>query len=223
MYYAQARSFNNGIDFYDGKTNTTISVRRDIDGKIIVKKYDKITVPGKLRKDSLMTQFVILLLSFVTSYIVSRINSLKLEIIVIILLFWISTFLCFFINSKNPKYFSTFRYHAAEHKALSYFEQYGEATMDFDKIKEMPSIDINCGSTVIAVVYIFITLSIIGVLFIPYIFLKITWCIISIIPTLYLWVNEKCNFFQRFVIQEPSQTEIEVAAIGLAEYLKVHK
>ena len=37
---------------------------------------------------------------------------------------WFATFLFYFVQTVNPKNIQMFKYHAAEHKALNYWDEY---------------------------------------------------------------------------------------------------
>lgn len=134
--------------------------------------------------------------------------------------FWIITLGHYYVNSKNPKNARTYRYHAAEHKALNYFDKYHKATNDCDELMKMSSISFRCGSTLIAVVLVFITLIVLGIVFIPFLSLKFIWCIVCVPITFFLWGKGKCDFLQKMVIKNPSREEVEVATCGLWEYAK---
>ena len=86
---------------------------------------------------------------------------------------------------------------------------------------EMDSISFRCGSTIVAVVLIFATLVAIGCIIFPWLIVKIIWFAASVYFTLWLWANGKCDFFQKMVLIEPSKEEIEVAAFGVWEYVKL--
>lgn len=160
-------------------------------------------------------------ISILFSFICNYCNSYKIEIIAILVFIWIGTFGYYFIKSKNHNKFMLFRYHAAEHKVLNYIDKFGKATQDCYEIMKMPSISIRCGSTIIAVIYVLISLMLIGILFMPWTILKILWCVISLFITIYLWGKGKCDFFQKLVLKDPEYAEVELATRGLWEYMKM--
>ena len=84
---------------------------------------------------------------------------------------------------------------------------------------KMSSYSYRCGSTILVVIMTLLTLCICGILYIPTLILKILWIALSIFITLYLWANNKCDFIQKFVVVNPSYSEVEVAFIGGKEYL----
>lgn len=220
MNIAEARSYDDGIEYYVNNKNISIRVTRNSKGEIVLTKQN-IANRFKKVKESWLVKLAMIVVSILFAFIYNYISNFKIEVIAIVALFWITTFLYYFINSKNPKKFMSFRYHAAEHKALNYIDKYGKATQDCYEIMKMPSISIRCGSTVIAIVYVLFSLIIIGVLFIPGIILKILWCAFSLFITLYLWANGKCDFFQKLVLKNPGYEEVELATYGLCEYMKM--
>lgn len=220
MNIAEARSYNDGIEFYVHDKNISIRLTRNLNGDIVISKHNAINRFEKV-KNSQINRLVSIAISILFTFIFYYCNSYKIQIIAILALIWIYTFVYYFVNSKNSNKFMLFRYHAAEHKVLNYMDKYGKATQDFYEIMKMPSISIRCGSTIIVVVYVLISLFVIGILFMPWIILKILWCIISIFITLYLWANGKCNFLQKLALKEPGYAEVELATRGLWEYMKM--
>lgn len=89
-----------------------------------------------------------------------------------------------------------------------------------EDVMKMSSYSYRCGSTILVVIMTLLTLCICGILYIPTLILKILWIAFSIFITLYLWANNKCDFLQKFVVVEPSYSEVEVAFIGGKDYLK---
>jgi len=220
MNIAEARSYNNGIDFYVSKKNITISVRRNTNGDIIVEKHN--TKNGLQKaKSSPLIRAVLLLLSILFALIIKNSISFKIEMLITLAFIWSCIILYYLVISKNSNNLNCFKYHAAEHKVLNYMDKYGKATQDYNEIAKMSSVSLRCGSTVIVVVCMLITLFVTGILFIPLIILKILWCIISAFITMYLWANGKCNFLQKLILQEPGPAEIEIAIRGLWEYVSM--
>lgn len=220
MNIAESKSFNDGIEFYEHKKNISIRLRRNADGEIIITRKNSIDNFEKI-KDSPLSILIIFVLSAILAFIYNCLEDYKVKMLVTIVYIWICTYGYFFINSKKTKNQMLFKYHAAEHKALNYLDRYEAATQDCNKIMKMPSISFRCGSTLIAFMYILVSLVSVGLLFIPNIFLKILWCISSLILTVFLWIKGKCNFFQKFVIKEPDYEQVELAMIGLEEYMKI--
>ena len=145
----------------------------------------------------------------------------KIQILGVIAIIWLGIICYYFFSSKTPDMVQSHKYHAAEHKVLNYVDKNGKAPENCDELMQMSSVSYRCGSTIIAVIMILLTLCISGFVCIPMLFFKIIWIAISIFITLYLWANGKCDFLQKFVIEEPTYDEIEVALLGVKEYLKL--
>ena len=216
---AEARSFNDGIEFYANKKNLVIISKRNEKGEIVVKTSEDKELIDKGDKRS---KIIVSILSSIIFVIMrENIENVHLQILFILAIMWGAVFLWYYIESKNPKNYTTHKYHAAEHKVLNYVDKYKKIPESCEQIAEMPSISIRCGSTLIAVIGIFVSLVIIGMAFIPRLILKIVWCIISIVITFFLWGFGKCNFLQKFVIIEPGKKEVEVAFYGVRQYLEI--
>ena len=103
---------------------------------------------------------------------------------------------------------------------LNYIDKYKKEPETCEDVMKMSSYSYRCGSTILVVIMTLLTLCICGILYIPTLILKILWIAFSIFITLYLWANNKCDFLQKFVVVEPSYSEVEVAFIGGKDYLK---
>ena len=99
-------------------------------------------------------------------------------------------------------------------------DKYKKEPETCEDVMKMSSYSYRCGSTILVVIMTLLTLCICGILYIPTLILKILWIAFSIFITLYLWANNKCDFLQKFVVVEPSYSEVEVAFIGGKDYLK---
>ncbi len=220
MYIPEARSFDKGIEFYV-KDIVIVATRNN--SNVIIEKSNKSKLTDKKAYTiSYGCLLFAIIGTFVFKYLPFLENS-KLQILVIFALIWLGTICYYLFNSKNPNMVQTYKYHAAEHKFLNYVDKYDKAPESCDEIMKMSSISYCCGSTILVVIMILSTLCINGFLFIPILALKIVWIASSIFITLYLWVNNKCNFLQKLVIEEPTYEEVEVAFLGGKEYLKVRE
>lgn len=217
MNIAEARSHDNGIDFYINSKNITIKATRNEEGNIVVTKENFISPVKKTKTNPL----ILLAISILFSIIVSNIDNWKLDFVVILVFAWIIVTGVFIIRSKNTKNEQSFRYHAAEHKVFNYWQKHEKLPIDCNDVQKMSSISYVCGSTLIAILLIFVTLSSLGLLFIPSIILKILWVLGSIFITFYLWAIGKCDFFQKLVLRKPTIEEVEVAVCGFCEYIKL--
>lgn len=219
MYIAEARSHNDGIEFFINDKNIIISAKRNQNGEIVITKENE---PRTIKKGK-SNVFVAMLVAIIGTLILQYgkiINNYKFNVLSFLALVWLLILSYYFIQSKISYNASTFRYHAAEHKVLNFWDKYKEIPPNCEELMKMDSVSCRCGSTLIAVILILITLSILGILFIPWIILKIIWCAVSAFITLYLWANGKCNFLQKFVLKNPGYDEVEVALYGFREYIK---
>lgn len=220
MYIPEARSFDEGIEFY-GKDIVIVATRQN--GNITISKSKYSQLKGKkIHAISYGSLLFAIIGTLVFKYL-SFLENSKFQTLVVLALIWLSTICYFFFNSRNPDMIQAYKYHAAEHKFLNYVDKYDKAPENCDELMKMSSISYRCGSTILVVIMILSTLCISGFLFIPIIALKIIWIAISIFITLYLWANNKCNFLQKLVIEEPTCEEIEVAFLGGKEYFKDSK
>ena len=209
MILAEARAFNDGLDFYVNNKNITVSARRKQNGEIIITKQNSIA-PIKEKANPIF----LLIISIIFTFIFEYFEKWNIDFFLILICFWALTLFHYILESKNQNNESSLRYHAAEHKMLNYWDKYAELPESHKELLKMPSISIRCGSTIIAVVLVFVTLITLGFSFIPWLIVKILWCIASGFITLYLWANGKCDFFQKMVLKTPSEDEIEVAFLG---------
>lgn len=223
MINAEARARANGIDYYVNKRNITIRACRNENGDISVERIKGIKQEKKYRIRNILISLIEVIIYTITKQQLIDILDYKLNGLLILFFIWLALILDYFFNSINPKNKPVFKYHAAEHKVLNYWDKYEKITLDCDEIMAMSSISIRCGSTLIVVGLILVTLCSIGILFVPFIILKILWCIISMVVTFYLWANGKCNFLQKMVIREPSIEEVEVAVKGMLQYIEEKK
>lgn len=218
MDIAEARSFDEGIEFY-GKDIVIVATRQE--NKVIISKSKS---PRLKYKKTKTIPYGPLLFAIIGSLILKHhafLENSKIQMLGILALIWFSIICHYFFHSRNPNMVQSHKYHAAEHKFLNYVDKYGKEPENCEEVMKMSSISYRCGSTIIAVIMVLLTLCISGLLFIPTIFFKIVWIAISIFVTLYLWANGKCDFLQKLVIKEPSYDEVEVSFLGGKEYLKI--
>ena len=218
MYVSEARSFDKGIEFY-GKEVVIVATRQD--DKVIISKSKFSQL--KDQKKHTVSYGSLLFAMIVTLFFkcLPILGNSKIQILGVIAIIWLGIICYYFFSSKTPDMVQSHKYHAAEHKVLNYVDKNGKAPENCDELMQMSSVSYRCGSTIIAVIMILLTLCISGFVCIPMLFFKIIWIAISIFITLYLWANGKCDFLQKFVIEEPTYDEIEVALLGVKEYLKL--
>ncbi len=214
MDFAEARSFNDGIEFY-GKDIIIIATRKD--GKVNIEKSKS----SRLKYSNNLGNLIIcLVFTIISDLILNTFQDSRIQTLLIFALIWISV-ICFFVfNSRNAKNIQSYKYHAAEHKFLNYIDKYKKKPETCEDVMKMSSYSYRCGSTILVVIMTLLTLCICGILYIPTVILKIVWIAFSIFVSLYLWAHNKCYFLQKFVIIEPSYSEVELAFIGGKEYLK---
>ena len=228
MENSAARSYNNGIDFFVSGKNIVVSARRGKDGRVVVTQSRKAEVKSKTDKRFKVIKTIILLaiamiLAIVYNFLGTFCSIEELRKVLILPLMWGGTFAYYYIIAKNPTTPNLSKYHAAEHKVLNYCDKYTDEILDCDKVMQMSCISIRCGSTVIAVLMVFITIMLPGVWYIPWLALKLIWIAISIIVSMYLWAIGKCNFLQKMVIETPNREEVEVAVLGMEECIRISK
>ena len=221
MNIAEARSRKDGIDFFINEKNLTISAERTAEGKVVITKENHIKPLERVRgiKIKMMCFMLSLVIAAVYSSIEKNGYGHKAIILLILASLWSIAFGYYLIQTKDENNKQTFRYHAAEHKALNFWDKYKKTPETVEDVMKMNSISWRCGSTVLAVVLLFVTLVSFGFLFVPFLILKITCAALSAYLTMYLWANGKCNFFQKMVILEPSFEEVEVAMECMKVYL----
>lgn len=219
MNIAEARSHENGIEFYVKGKNIIVNVNRDERGNTVITKD---VVCMRNRRDKRMTTFlcVIVLLYMCVKELIRDFNS-RINLLVILGFVWILVAGYFIINYAISKNKFVFKYHAAEHKTLNYYDKNNGGEMNIEDVGRMSSVSIRCGSTILTVILIFLSLVLLSIMFLPHLWTKIIGCIVSTVITLYLWANGKCDFFQKLTLKEPSEKEIEIAVTGFKEYLRL--
>ena len=213
MYIAEARAYNEGIEFYP-KNGKVIFAKR-CNGKVVVESRN--SSYSEKKENSFKSKIFLLFFCALNVVIFSIIGKLKIpniEVILVALFVWEVVLFFYVERNKNKNNTQSFKYHAAEHKVLNYVDKYGKnAVLDVEKVMNMSSISFRCGSTVLSV----------GKAFIPWLILKIVWLVISGYIALKLWANGKCDFLQKLVVLQPTYEEVEVAVEGMKEYLRLQQ
>lgn len=220
MNIAEARSYKNGIDFYVNSKRLTIKARREEDGKIsVTTTHDAPQVER--------TQYRTLIVLGLTAIAVIFWNILKETTLGYKLIgglgcLWILVYGYYFITSKIASNKPSFKYHAAEHKVLNYYEKHKCIPTQVEELAKEKSISYRCGSTVIAVFLVFVT--IIGIVFA----ITSIWWIrlisfgLAVYTVLAMWANGLCDFLQKYALLEPGREELEVALKGIEEYDRIN-
>ena len=219
MYLVEARSHSDGIEFFVNDKNIIINAKRNKNGEIKITKESKPRIIKKDKSSVIISIVVAIMGTFVLKY-GKTIDNSKFDVLSFIVLIWLAILGYYFIRSKGKNNISTFKYHAAEHKVLNYWDKHKEIPPDCESIMEMDSISWRCGSTVIAVLLVLSTQVTIGILFIPFLILKIMWCAISVCITFFLWAIGELNFLQKFVIKEPDYEQVELAFYAFKAYIE---
>lgn len=120
--FSEARSFNDGIEFY-GKDIIIIATRKDDKVKIEKSKSPRLKYSNKFVKT-----IICLLLTIISNLILNTFQDFKVQILLIIALFWSSVICFFFFNSRNDKNVQCYKYHTAEHKFFNYIDKYKKRT-----------------------------------------------------------------------------------------------
>ncbi len=222
MDLEEACAVSDGIDFHIPKSNLVISARRNEEEQIVISKHPK-REKNERPLQTLQGMILVILYALLLSISINYIESAKIRTIVVLFAMWAGVFVYYFLKSKRKEDFASFRYHAAEHKALNYLDRYNEAPSEVSFLMNTSSYSVRCGSTMIAVLCTIITLVTLSVVFLPWIWLKVIGCILSFVVVFLLWAFDFLNFFQKFVIREPTWDEVEVAYEGLKEYVKERK
>ena len=209
------RSYQNGIDFYEIGNRNKVSVRRNENGELIINRCEKDSFSIRPKNMKVMIFAFCILFAFIYGFF----DSTSAKVLTILAFVWIGVWGYYYVNFKNEKNFCVYRYHSAEHKALNYWDRYHHATLDCNEIMKMPSISYRCGSTLIAVLLVLGSFLTIGIILIPFLLIKVIWCIACFPLVFYLWGIGKCDFLQKLVLRNPSFDEIEVATRGLWEYV----
>ena len=217
-----AKSFEDGIDFISKKKFFLIRARRDAAGKIVVSKGERtyFSQPTKSKKQIPIRHFflIFVLSLFITVTLHLNVSS-GIKALIYIVATWLLTFMWYYIQSQKETEFVRYRYHAAEHKVLNYLDRYHQAPRDIYELKNTSSISYRCGSTLIAVFYALASLMVLSIMFLPYTGLKVIGCVLSFLIVFLLWALGYLDFFQGFIIKEPTLDELEVAYVGILTYV----
>lgn len=219
MPIPEARAVDKGILFYDNENKRTIFATRDDDGKVEVKTDNKIVnvIEKEKKYKRAIAGFTAIIFSIAMCVFE---NNVKAIIIIAVAVIWVTILMYYIASYLDKENHQSFRYHAAEHKVLNYIDFHDCQPPDIETAMKSSSISYRCGSTFIAMILVLGTLLTLGITFLPYIILKILWILLSLAITAVLWFKGKLNFLQKLCIKKPGQDEVEVALMGVREYLK---
>ena len=140
--------------------------------------------------------------------------------LIVLVLFWIGLIGYCYFESKDEKNAVTARYHSAEHKVLNYYFKHSKLPESVHEIKNKSNVYICCGSSLVAVVLLFLTLVFISLLIFPNIILKSVGVIVSVFVSFILWAHGKCDFIQKFYLKPPTEDELELAIYAMKKLLE---
>jgi uncharacterized protein YqhQ len=214
-----ALSHKNGIDFFVKKRKTIIHMTKKPDGKIEMEKFSN---PFKVRRiefgNPLKLIMIVFILLLPKLFMDLKGNSL---IIFGLVCLWVFNTLSAYLDYIYPPLKARAKFHAAEHKAFNYLEKFRKPPTSIEELAKMPSIAKECGTSTRVMNLALISLFAFGIMYIPTTPFKVLWCLISLLVVYYLWDTDKLNFIQKMTIAEPSESELELAMIGITEYWKL--
>ena len=98
---------------------------------------------------------------------------------------------------------------------------YEKLPKHIENIKPMPIVSTQCKSTMFIFLLTIATLIIPIIGFVPGIILKIIVIIPAIAVCIIMWTTGLLGFFQKSIVKEPGDAELEVVMAGLNEYAKI--
>lgn len=218
------KSYDDGIDFSvkDGKKRYVIRTRKNENGEIETSTcncYSNVAKNSKNR-NILSAIFAVVFVGMYTSLKEQTSSFVTIAgWLIVLALFWIGLIGYCYFESKDEKNTVTARYHSAEHKVLNYYFKYSRLPQSVDDIKKEPNVYICCGSSVVAVILLFLTLVFVCLLILPNIIFKSIGIIVSVFVSFILWAKGKCNFIQKFYLQPPTEDELELAICAMKKLL----
>lgn len=215
------KSYKNGIDFSfeDEGKKQIISARKLESGEITTSFVNTFT---KEKNNSISKKIFSAILAFLVAMGSYFLESQGVKIststmcIICLIVFWVSILLFCFFEHKKLANEAVLRYHSAEHKVLNYYYRTFKLPQSVEDIRLEENIYIFCGSTIVAVISVFVSLIVLS-LFV------LKWpigIIFSILTTLLMWAKGKCDFIQKFFIKEPTHQEMELAICAMKALAK---
>lgn len=214
-----ALSHKNGIDFFVRNRKMVIHMTKDSDGEIKMEKYNGTRKVKKIELGNPLKLILVPIIIFLAT-VFKGMDTNSTILLAIVGLFVFPTLSVLF-DYKYPPMQSRSRFHAAEHKAFNYLEEYRRPPKSIEDLSKMSSITKECGTstkvlnTALAFLFAF------GIMYIPTIPFKMFWCLVSLLIVYYLWDTDKLNFVQKLTIAEPTESELLLALIGITEYWKM--
>lgn len=214
------KSYDDGIDFSvkDGKKRYVIRTKKNKNGEIEISTcncYSNVAKNSKNR-NILSAIFAVIFVGMYTTLKDQTSNLITIVgWLIVLALFWLGLIGYCYFESKEEKNKVTARYHSAEHKVLNYYFKYSKLPQTVDDIRNEPNVYICCGSSLVAVILLFLTLVFVSLLIFPNIILKSIAVIVSVFVSFILWAKGKCNFIQKFFLKPPTDNELELAIYAM--------
>ncbi len=152
---AEARSFDKGIEFYCKEI--VIDATRQ-DNKVIISKSKLSKLGGKENRTISYGALLFSIIGTLVSKFSPFFENSKIQVMGIVVLSWLGVICYYLFNSRTSK--QSNRYHAAEHKVLNYIDKYGKEPENCDEVMKMSSVSYRCGSTILVVIMLLLTLCI---------------------------------------------------------------
>ena len=210
-----AESFRDGINFFVKDNNGkryVICARMAENGKVTATIHDGMAKgerPDNNKKTQILAVATLIFLSFEILFKFIFPHASAFLAICVGLWFIIISHAKAVNSDLNNKTF--LRYHGAEHKALNFFYLRNQIPESLDELRTRRIYLITCGSAICTAVLVFFT-----IIAVCYAICAETWWVItsffiSFVVTAFLWILDKCNFVQKYLVDEPTTEELEVA------------
>lgn len=226
MRLTLGKSYKNGIDLcfsYNDK-KYIVCARRDEKGQIFFDESRK-TVSKEKSKGPKQTAILMVVSLIISLLYTATKNSLGDSIAGILLVLGVlgAMYLGIYLYSKKQENQIMWRYHAAEHMAMNYFERYEKAPKNMEELSKMSKIYISCGSTILTFIILTLFAQFINFLLIKQIIVNILLLILSVAILFIMWGKGYFDFVQELVVKNPSEKELEVAMAALIRMQQIIK
>lgn len=210
------KSYKNGIDFSfeDEGKKQIISARKLENGEITTSFVNAFTRERNNSISKKIFSAILALLIVMGSYFLESRGikfSTSTMCIICLSVFWIGILLFCYYEHKKLANDAVLRYHSAEHKVLNYYYRTFKLPQSVEEIRLEENIYVFCGSTIVAVISVFVSLIVFSIF-------VLKWpigIIFSILTTLFMWAKGKCDFLQKFFLKEPTYQELELAICAM--------
>jgi len=134
MNVAEAEARVDGINFYVNDKNITVSARRVEGGGISIVRTNGIKRNLDVRVSDGIVSLIAGVIFFIIKMLLKDFGDFRLDGLIIICLFWGVIMTGYILDALNPKNEQEFKYHAAEHKVLNYWDKYQKITLNCEEI-----------------------------------------------------------------------------------------